>query len=60
MKRGAVASATVASFAFAIIGALTFPETAAVAFVVVLVLAIVAAYIAVICNDVGFDGELKE
>lgn len=60
MKRGALASATVASAFLALFGAIAFPEVAAAVFLVVLLLAVVSAYIAIICNDVGFDGELKD
>lgn len=60
MRRGAVASASLASLVVVVMAAVAFPKVAALAFVVFLALAAIAAYVAVICNDVGFDGELKK
>lgn len=59
MKRGALASGSVASAFAVLMAAVWFPEVFALLFLTVIALSIVALYIVVICNDVGFDGELK-
>lgn len=60
MVRGLFASASVLTLAAIVWLAVSFPTQAACVFVVLVLLAVVAAYILIISRDIDFSGDLKE